>query len=78
MHAGPATIMAWERKMKTKVSKLAEGVGMEDLLFMAWDATKAAGLPTSATLEEFAATVYTVENGEGEAPAPFDGAASAT
>ena len=31
-----ATIAAWERKMKRRVSDLQGGVGIDDLMFMAW------------------------------------------
>lgn len=31
-----ATVVAWERQFRRKASELATGVGMEDILFLAW------------------------------------------
>ena len=31
------TIVAWERKFKTKASNLAQGIGMEDLAYLAYE-----------------------------------------
>ena len=31
-----ATIAAWERRMKRRISDLQGGVGVDDLMFMAW------------------------------------------
>jgi hypothetical protein len=33
-------IVEWERRFKNKASRLADGVGVEDLAFMAWTAAK--------------------------------------
>jgi hypothetical protein len=37
-------IVNWERKYKRKASQLAEGIGMEDLAFMAHEAAKISGV----------------------------------
>jgi hypothetical protein len=37
-------IVNWERKYKRKASQLADGIGMEDLAFMAHEAAKLAGI----------------------------------
>ena len=37
-------IVNWERKYKRKASQLADGIGMEDLAFMAHEAAKIAGI----------------------------------
>ena len=37
-------IVNWERKYKRKASQLAEGIGMEDLAFMAHEAAKISGI----------------------------------
>ena len=47
------TIVAWERKFKSKVSKLAEGIGLEDLAYLAYEASKAAGLTMPAVFDDF-------------------------
>ena len=35
-----AVIVAWERRFKRRASDLGSGVGMEDLAFMAYEASK--------------------------------------
>jgi hypothetical protein len=37
-------IVNWERKYKRKASQLADGIGMEDLAFMAHEAAKVSGV----------------------------------
>ena len=37
-------IVNWERKYKRKASQLADGIGMEDLAFMAHEAAKLSGI----------------------------------
>ena len=37
-------IVNWERKYKRKASQLADGIGMEDLAFMAHEAAKISGI----------------------------------
>ena len=48
---GPAVVKTnlmvlvnWERKYKRKASQLADGIGMEDLAFMAHEAAKISGI----------------------------------
>lgn len=47
------TIVAWERKFKRKASDMATAIGAEDLAFLAWEASKQAGLTVPATLDDF-------------------------
>jgi hypothetical protein len=35
-----ATVAAWERKFKRRVSDLQAGIGVDDLMFMAWHVLK--------------------------------------
>lgn len=74
----PAAIMAWERKYKTKISKLADGVGMEDLMFLAWEAARFAGRNVPATFDDFAAKVEDIGQPEEDPVNPTNGEASAT
>ena len=46
-------IVAWERKFKSKSSHLANGIGMEDLAFMAYEASKMAGISVPAVFDDF-------------------------
>lgn len=40
----PFAVMQWERKYKTKISRISDdGLGIEDLLYLCWEAVKAAG-----------------------------------
>lgn len=56
----PIDYIAWERHTKQKVSHLANGAGMEDLLFLAWT-TMTRTKETEMTFDEWAATVQDVE-----------------
>ena len=47
------TIVAWERKYKSKSSDLAKGIGMEDLAFLAYEASKQAGVTVPAVFDDF-------------------------
>jgi hypothetical protein len=56
----PFAVMQWERRYKTKISRIShDGLGIEDLLFLCWEAIKAQGT-TVAPFEVWAAVVETV------------------
>lgn len=44
------TVIQWERKYKAKISN---GVGIEDIAFMAYEASKAAGVTVPAVFDDF-------------------------
>lgn len=46
-------IVAWERRYKRKASDLAAGIGVEDLCYLAYEASKTAGLTVPANLDDF-------------------------
>jgi hypothetical protein len=46
-------IVAWERKFKRKASEMATAIGMEDLAFMAWEASKLAGIVVPGEFDTF-------------------------
>lgn len=46
-------IVAWERRYKRKASELAQGIGVEDLCFLAYESSKTAGLVVPANLDDF-------------------------
>jgi hypothetical protein len=46
-------IVAWERRFKRKASDLANGIGIEDLCYLAFEASKTAGLVVPANLDDF-------------------------
>jgi len=56
-----AVIVAWERRFKRRASDLGAGVGMEDLAFMAYDASSRAGIIVPGTLDQFINEVELLE-----------------
>ena len=46
-------IIAWERKFKRKVSDLSNGIGMEDLAFMAYECCKQQSIPVPMVFDEY-------------------------
>jgi predicted secreted protein len=54
-------IVAWERRYKNKASNLANGIGFEDLLFLAWEASKTAGVIVPAVLDKFIEKVQNLD-----------------
>ncbi len=45
-------IVAWERKFKRKASQLGDGIGVEDLAFMAWECCKQQNIPIVSRLDK--------------------------
>lgn len=48
-----AIIVAWERKYRRKASDLAQGIGMEDLAFLAYEASKRANIVVPVEFDKF-------------------------
>lgn len=46
-------IIAWERKFKRKISDLSNGIGMEDLAFMAYECCKQINHPVPIVFDEY-------------------------
>jgi hypothetical protein len=46
-------IVQWERKYKRKMSDLAEGVGAEDLAYLAWEASKVNGIMVPVVFDDY-------------------------
>ena len=68
-------IVTWERKYKRKASDIqTAGIGMEDLAFMAYEASKQAGVTVPAMLDDFIKRLVTLEVVEGEPATPTVGA----
>lgn len=64
-------IVTWERKFKRKASDLASGgIGMEDLAFMAYEATKQAGIVVPAMFDDFIKRLEVLEIVETETTNP--------
>ena len=60
----------WERKFRKKASDLANGVGAEDLAFMAHEAMKAAKIQCPMMLDDFIKKVQILEVAEKESANP--------
>ena len=68
MGDGPFTVTTnlwavtqWERKFKTKASEMANGIGIEDLAFLCYEATRAAGTTVPGTLDQFISSLASIE-----------------
>ena len=46
-------LVAWERRYKRKASDMANGIGVEDLAFLAWEASKLHGVTVPAEFDTF-------------------------
>jgi len=46
-------IVSWERKFKRRSSDLANGIGMEDLAYMAYEASRTQGHAVPISFDEF-------------------------
>lgn len=60
----------WERKYKRKASDLAQGVGAEDLAFMAHEAMKQAKIVVPAMFDDFIKKIVSLEVVDSETANP--------
>jgi len=67
------TIVAWERRFKTKASNIANGIGMEDLAFMAHTALQQIGVVVPVVLDDFIKKIVVLEVVGNETENPIDG-----
>ena len=67
-------IISWERKFKRRASDLSSGIGMEDLAFMAYEASKQQGHPVPVSFDEFVKKLEDLEVVETESAVPTQGA----
>lgn len=73
----PWCIMLWERRYKTKASKISDdGLGLEDLTYLAWEASKMAGITVPISFDGFAQQLATIEVVDGDAARPTSAAVS--
>ena len=62
------TIILWERKFKRKASDMAAGIGVEDLAFMAYEASKLNKIVVPAEFDNFIKQLVNIEVVEQEQP----------
>lgn len=67
-----ATIVAWERKFKRKASDLAQGIGVEDLAFMAHQALREAEIVVPLALDDFIKRCKSIDVVGADDSAPFE------
>ena len=63
-----ATVVAWERKYKRKASEMAQGIGVEDLAFLCYEATRASGTTVPGTLDQFITSLNSIDVLESQDP----------
>lgn len=54
-------VISWERKMKRRAGDLAQGIGAEDLAFLAWEASKTAGILVPALFDDYAKKIISLD-----------------
>lgn len=65
-------IIAWERKFKRKISDLSNGIGMEDLAFMAFECCKQIGHPVPAIFDDYIKRLLNIDVLEDEPVNPTE------
>ena len=55
------TIVLWERKYRRKASDIANGIGVEDLAYMCYEASRLNGIVVPATLDAFITSLTNIE-----------------
>jgi hypothetical protein len=56
-----STVVAWERKYKRKASDMASGIGVEDLAYLCYEATRASGTTVPGTLDQFITLLQSID-----------------
>ena len=67
-------VTQWERKFRRKASDLAQGIGVEDLLFLGFEACKTHGIVVPAAFDDFIKRVKSVDVISSEAENPTEAA----
>ena len=62
------TIVSWERKYKRKASQIADGIGIEDLAFMAYEASRSSSITVPALLDDYIKSIKDLEVVEQNSP----------
>ena len=63
-------IVMWERKYKRKASEMASGIGVEDLAFMAYEASKLNKIVVPSEFDTFVKNLVAIDVINTEAPNP--------
>jgi hypothetical protein len=54
-------VISWERKYKRRAGDLAQGIGAEDLAYLAFEASKTAGIVVPAVFDDYAKRIITLD-----------------
>lgn len=71
-----ATIVAWERRFKRKASDMANGFGIEDVAFLAFEASKIHKVVVPAAFDQFINELEHIEIVTEEPAVPIQGVLS--
>ena len=71
-------VVAWERKFKRKASQLGDGIGVEDLAFMAWECCKQHNIPVPAVFDDYVKRLENIEVVDNDPVNPTDEAHTST
>ena len=71
------TIVLWERRFKRKAADMANGIGVEDLLFLAYEASKQAKIIVPSEFDTYCKQITNVEVIDQEAQNPTQAAPTA-
>ena len=55
------TVITWERKYKRRAGDLSAGIGAEDLAFLAYEASKQAGLVVPPIFDDYAKKIVALD-----------------
>ena len=64
------TVVLWERKFKRKASDMASGIGIEDLAYMAYEASKANNVVVPVVFDDYIKKLQTLEVIDEDSPRP--------
>ena len=70
-------IITWERKFKRRAGDLAAGIGAEDLAFLAYEASKQAGITVPLVFDDYAKKIVTLDVVSSEDQNPTEPGATA-
>lgn len=70
-------VISWERKYKRRAGDLAAGIGAEDLAFLAYEASKTAGLTVPLIFDDYAKKIVTLDVVSSEDQNPTEPGATA-
>jgi len=54
-------VISWERRSKRRAGDLAQGIGAEDLAFLAYEASKTAGIMVPAVFDDYAKKIVSLD-----------------